>query len=67
MSARRMARLALLTAVALSLFVVESQLPDLFPIPGAKLGLANICLLYTSWAARGAHLAGQIAPRQLDR
>ena len=38
MSARKLARLALLTAVALSLFVVELQLPDLFPIPGRSWG-----------------------------
>ena len=50
MDARRLTRLALLTAVALSLFVVELQLPDLFPIPGAKLGLANIVTVYAMFA-----------------
>ncbi len=42
---RRLARLALLTAVALTIFLVEAQLPVL-PIPGAKLGLANIVTVY---------------------
>ena len=41
---RRLARLALLTAVALTIFLVEAQLPVL-PIPGAKLGLANLVVI----------------------
>ena len=41
-----MTRLALLTAIALTIFMVEAQLPVL-PIPGAKLGLANIVTVYT--------------------
>ena len=35
-------QLALLTALALIIFVVELQIPNPFPIPGVKLGLANI-------------------------
>ena len=46
MSAKHLARLALLTAVALILFTVEAQLPPLVPIPGVKLGLANIVTVY---------------------
>jgi len=38
--------MALLTAVALIIFVVEAQLPPLTPIPGIKLGLANIVTVY---------------------
>lgn len=34
--------LSLLTAVALVLFAVEARIPNLVPIPGVKLGLANI-------------------------
>lgn len=44
-AARRMTRLALLTAIALTIFIAEAQLPCL-PIPGAKLGLANIVTIY---------------------
>lgn len=47
MTARRLTRNALLTAVALILFTVEAQLPAPVPIPGVKLGLANIV---TAWA-----------------
>ena len=42
MTARRLTRDALLTAVALILFTVEAQIPVPVPIPGVKLGLANI-------------------------
>lgn len=38
----RLTYLALLTAVSLSLFVLEGLLPIPFLAPGAKLGLANI-------------------------
>jgi len=38
--------MALLTAMALILFIVEAQIPPLVPIPGVKLGLANIITVY---------------------
>ena len=65
MDARRLTRLALLTAVALSLFVVELQLPDLFPIPGAKLGLANIVTVYALYRCRAGEAAMVLAARIL--
>ena len=43
--AGRLTRLALLTAIALTIFMVEAQLPAA-PIPGVKLGLANIVTVY---------------------
>ncbi len=46
MSIRRLARAGLLTAVALTIFMVESQIPAPFPLPGIKLGLANIITVY---------------------
>ena len=39
--------MALLTAIALTIFMVELQLPGLCPVPGVKLGLSNIV---TVWA-----------------
>ncbi len=42
MSLRRLTRAALLAASALTIFMVELQIPTLTPIPGVKLGLANI-------------------------
>ena len=44
--AGRVARLALLTAIALTIFMAEAQLPPLVPIQGVKLGLANIVTVY---------------------
>ena len=44
--AKRITTMALLTALALIIFTVEAQLPPLVPIPGFKLGLANIITVY---------------------
>ena len=46
MKTKRLAELALLTAVALIIFIVELRIPDIIPIPGVKLGLANIITVY---------------------
>ena len=45
-STGRLTRLALLTAIALTIFMAEAQLPPLVPIQGVKLGLANIVTVY---------------------
>lgn len=45
-SVRRLTTLALLTTIALTIFVVESAIPTFIPIPGVKLGLANIVTLF---------------------
>lgn len=42
---KKMTILALYTTIALTIFVIESALPTLVPIPGVKLGLANIITL----------------------
>ena len=44
-STRRLALIAALSAVALTIFVAESQIPPVVPVPGVKLGLANIVTL----------------------
>ena len=46
MTARKLTSLGLLTALSLIMFIVELRLPDLTPIPGVKLGLANIITVY---------------------
>ena len=46
----RIARLALLTAIALTIFMAEAQIPALTTIPGVKLGLANIVTVYAMFA-----------------
>lgn len=50
MKARKPALLGLLTAVALTIFLVEAQLPSVLPMPGVKLGLANIVTVFTVFA-----------------
>ncbi|PKQ28520.1 MAG: heptaprenyl diphosphate synthase [Candidatus Anoxymicrobium japonicum] len=39
---RRVTNLALLVSVGLVLSIIESALPPLLPLPGARIGLANI-------------------------
>ena len=50
MKTKRIALLGLLTAVALTIFLVEAQLPPVLPVPGVKLGLANIVTVFTVFA-----------------
>lgn len=56
MKTRKLTQMALLSAIALTIFVVEAQIPALVPIPGIKLGLANIVTVFAvftlgSWEA----------------
>ena len=46
MKTDKLLRMALLTAVALIIFMVEAQIPNIVPVPGVKLGLANIVTVY---------------------
>ena len=46
MKTNRLIKDALLTTIALIIFVIEAQIPNLVPIPGVKLGLANIVTVY---------------------
>ncbi len=65
MKVRRLTRDAMLTGVALIIFVLEAQLPPLAPIPGVKLGLANIITVYAVFTLGGADAAGILAARVL--
>lgn len=47
MSIRKLTTLAMFTTLALIIFTIESAIPPLVPIPGIKLGLANIITLVT--------------------
>ena len=55
----------MLTAVSLILFIVELQIPSPFPIPGIKLGLANIITVYAVYHYRAAETAMMVAVRLL--
>lgn len=46
MKAKKITELALLSTIALTIFIVELRIPNLIPIPGVKLGLANIVTVY---------------------
>ena len=50
MKVKKLVLMALLTAVALIIFTVEAQIPNPTPIPGVKLGLANIVTVYAMFA-----------------
>lgn len=63
MKTRKLTTLSLLTAVALTIFVVEAQIPALVPLPGVKLGLANIVTVFTVFCFRGRDGAAVLAVR----
>lgn len=46
MKTQKLTELALLSTVALIIFVIELKIPNLVPIPGVKLGLSNIITVY---------------------
>ena len=50
MRLRKLTTLGLLTAIALTIFLVEAQIPAIVPLPGVKLGLANIVTVFTVFA-----------------
>ena len=50
MKTKKLTTLSLLSAIALTIFMVEAQIPALVPIPGVKLGLANIVTVFTVFA-----------------
>ena len=50
MKTKKIALLGLLSAIALTIFLLEAQLPPLLPVPGVKLGLANIVTVFAVFA-----------------
>ncbi len=58
MKAKTMTRMALLSAIALTIFMIEAQIPAPVPIQGIKLGLSNIVTVFAvfllgPWQAAG--------------
>jgi len=47
MNTRKIVLLSLLTTIALTIFVIEAQIPPVVPFPGIKPGLSNIITLVT--------------------
>lgn len=53
MTAKKLAIMAVLTAAALIIFMIEAQIPLPLVIPGMKLGLANTVTLFALFYSRG--------------
>ena len=56
---KRLVRIAVLAAAALGIFVLEAQIPAPVPVPGVKLGLANVVTL-TAMVLLGRKEAGAV-------
>ena len=65
MKIKRLTELALLSAVALIIFVIELRIPNPFLIPGVKLGLANIVTVYAVFRYQPSETALIVAVRLL--
>ena len=50
MKTKKLTLMALLTAIALTIFMVEAQIPPVVPLPGVKLGLSNIVTVFAVFA-----------------
>lgn len=57
MNTKKLCLLSLLTAIALIIFIVELRIPNLVPIPGVKLGLANIITVYAVYHLKASETA----------
>lgn len=58
MKVKKLTVMALLCAIALTIFMVEAQIPPLVPVPGVKMGLSNIVTVFAvftlgPWEAAG--------------
>jgi len=47
---KKLVLMGLLTAIALTIFMIENAIPPLVPVPGVKLGLANIVTVFAVFA-----------------
>ena len=65
MNVKRVAILALLTAMALIIHVVETLIPLPIPVPGVKLGLANVVTLFMLFAEHGRFLGKKFTTAEI--
>lgn len=63
MKTKKLTQLALLTCLSLIIFLVEAQIPNPIPVPGAKLGLANIVTVYAIFYFRAGEVLLMILSR----
>lgn len=57
MKVKKLTVMAMLCAIALTIFMVEAQIPPLVPIPGIKMGLSNIVTVFAVFALGPAEAA----------
>lgn len=63
MSAKKLTQLSLLTAAAMILYIIELRLPNPVPIPGVKLGLANIITVVAVYRFKPQEVSMVVAVR----
>ncbi len=63
MAGKRITRMALLCAIALTIFMLEAQIPPIVPLPGVKLGLANIVTVFAVFVLGPSEAAVILAGR----
>ena len=50
MKPKQLALMGLLAAIALTIFMIEAQIPPVVPLPGVKIGLSNIVTVFAVFA-----------------
>lgn len=63
MKTQNLVKLSLLTAISLAIFVIETRIPNLIPIPGVKLGLANIITVWSVYNCKAHETAMMLLAR----
>ena len=66
-SIKHLVTLALFTAMALTIFVIEAQIPVPVPIHGVKLGLANVITLVVLLRYRARDAVAVLLLRKIGR
>ena len=63
MKTSKLTLMALLTAIALTIFMIEAQIPAPVPVPGVKLGLSNIVTVFAVFVLGSKEAAMILAAR----
>lgn len=63
MNIKKMTQLSLLTATALIIFIIELRIPNILPIYGVKLGLANIITVFAVYKFKAKETAMLVVAR----
>ena len=63
MKIRKLTTMALLCAIALTIHMVEAQIPPIVPLPGVKIGLANIVTVFAVFSLGPGEAAMILAGR----